>query len=318
MKSSETHYFDVFNGDADGLCALHQLRLDEPRAASLLTGVKHDNALLSHVRARPGDCVTVLDLALEPNRDALMELLGQGVRVEYFDHHNTPEPPVHPLLRLTIDAAPDVCTSVLVNRRLNGHFAAWAVVGAFGDNMPAAAEALADALRLSDGHVQLLKALGECLNYNDYGDSEADLTIPPADLYRLMMPYADPLDFMEKEDAYARLAQRRTDDLMQAMEVAPVLETERALAVLLPDAPWARRIVGSYADRLANRQPGRVCAILVPNTRHALSVSLRAPEGCGVAAGQLARRHGGGGRRTVAGIDNLPREDVDLLLRNLH
>jgi hypothetical protein len=29
-------YFDVFNGDADGLCALHQLSLAEPRAARLV------------------------------------------------------------------------------------------------------------------------------------------------------------------------------------------------------------------------------------------------------------------------------------------
>ena len=31
--------FDVFNGDADGLCALHQLRLAAPREATLVTGV---------------------------------------------------------------------------------------------------------------------------------------------------------------------------------------------------------------------------------------------------------------------------------------
>jgi len=33
-------YYDVFNGDADGICALHQLRLAEPREATLVTGVK--------------------------------------------------------------------------------------------------------------------------------------------------------------------------------------------------------------------------------------------------------------------------------------
>ena len=31
-------FYDVFNGDADGLCALHQLRLAEPRDAVLVTG----------------------------------------------------------------------------------------------------------------------------------------------------------------------------------------------------------------------------------------------------------------------------------------
>ena len=46
--------FDVFNGDADGLCALQQLRLAQPRETPLVTGVKRDIALLGRVRA-PGD-----------------------------------------------------------------------------------------------------------------------------------------------------------------------------------------------------------------------------------------------------------------------
>ena len=37
---------DVFNGDADGICALTQLRNAEPRNATLVTGVKRDIALL--------------------------------------------------------------------------------------------------------------------------------------------------------------------------------------------------------------------------------------------------------------------------------
>ena len=49
-----THY-DVFNGDADGICALQQLRLAEPRDAVLVTGVKRDIALLDRVPARAGD-----------------------------------------------------------------------------------------------------------------------------------------------------------------------------------------------------------------------------------------------------------------------
>ena len=43
--------YDVFNGDADGICALLQLRLAEPREAQLVTGVKRDINLLSRVEA---------------------------------------------------------------------------------------------------------------------------------------------------------------------------------------------------------------------------------------------------------------------------
>ena len=44
-------YYDVFNGDADGLCSLHQLRLDEPRDSVLVTGAKRDIELLQRVVA---------------------------------------------------------------------------------------------------------------------------------------------------------------------------------------------------------------------------------------------------------------------------
>jgi hypothetical protein len=47
--AAERQAYDVFNGDADGICALHQLRLANPRDAVLLTGVKRDIALLQRV-----------------------------------------------------------------------------------------------------------------------------------------------------------------------------------------------------------------------------------------------------------------------------
>ena len=33
-------FYDIFNGDADGICALHQLRLQDPRPTQLVTGAK--------------------------------------------------------------------------------------------------------------------------------------------------------------------------------------------------------------------------------------------------------------------------------------
>jgi len=80
-------YIDVFNGDADGICALHQLRLANPVPSRLITGVKRDISLLKNVEVEPGDQVTVLDISLDKNRDDLIRLLEQGARVLYFDHH---------------------------------------------------------------------------------------------------------------------------------------------------------------------------------------------------------------------------------------
>ena len=67
-------HFDVFNGDADGLCALQQLRLAAPRSTVLVPGVKRDIALLQRVPAGPGDSVTALDIAL----DVMMAFASQS------------------------------------------------------------------------------------------------------------------------------------------------------------------------------------------------------------------------------------------------
>ncbi len=43
---------DVFNGDADGICALTQLRNAEPLESTLITGVKRDIALVAKASPR--------------------------------------------------------------------------------------------------------------------------------------------------------------------------------------------------------------------------------------------------------------------------
>ena len=69
------NYFDVFNGDADGICALHQMRLANPVESTLITGVKRDISLLKKVQAAAGDQILVLDISLDKNRDDLERLL---------------------------------------------------------------------------------------------------------------------------------------------------------------------------------------------------------------------------------------------------
>src|SRR5687768_5048976 len=125
----------AFNGDADGLCALHQLRLVNRSSAEMVTGLKRDINLLDRVDAGAGDRLTVLDISLDSNRTALMRLLEAGTSVEYFDHHYAGEIPEHPNFVAYIDVSADVCTSILVDRYLNGLYRLWAIVAAFGDNV---------------------------------------------------------------------------------------------------------------------------------------------------------------------------------------
>lgn len=303
-------HFDVFNGDADGLCALHQLRLAQPRAAQLVTGVKRDNALLARVPAGPGDSVTVLDISMATNREPLLALLQRGVRIEYFDHHRVADPPIHPNLKAMLDTAADVCTSVLVDRHIGGRHRPWAVVGAFGDAMPAAARTLAASLVIGDQSLDQLRRLGEYLNYNSYGESAADQMYRPETLYRLMQPYPDPLRFLASEAVYERLAEQYAEDLEQARSFSPLDQEGSAVVFRLPDAAWARRIIGSFANRITSAAPGHAHAVLVPDSHGSLTVSLRVPADAPLSADRFAARYGGNGRLTAAGISNLQPTDV--------
>ena len=143
-------YFDVFNGDADGICALHQIRLSEPVESTLITGVKRDISLLARVDAQANDDVTVLDISLDKNRTALEQLLDRGARVRYFDHHFAGNLPQHHNLSATIDTSPDTCTSLLVDKDLGGKYRAWAVTAAFGDNFDESARRMAEPLGIDE------------------------------------------------------------------------------------------------------------------------------------------------------------------------
>jgi len=306
-------YVDVFNGDADVICALHQLRLAEPVQSELVTGVKRDIALLERVQASPGDCVTVLDVSLERNRSALLRLLAQGARVRYFDHHAAGALPVHPALEAFIEEAGGVCTSMLVDRFLGGRFRAWAVVAAFGDQLPESALGLAAGLALDASRVQALRALGESLNYNAYGETEADLLVPPAELYRTVSRYLDPFELIAKETLVARLAEQRAADMRSALQLAPCRAAGGFDAYLLPDEAWSRRVSGSFANQLARNDPSRAHAVLTPASRGGFAVSLRAPRGGAPAADVCRRFPTGGGRREAGGIDRLPPGELETL-----
>lgn len=303
-------HFDVFNGDADGLCALHMLRLAHPREAHLITGVKRDHALLERVVAQSGDSVTVLDVSLVHNIEALQALLADGVEVEYFDHHCAPAVPDHPLLDAHIDSAPDVCTSVLVDRHLGGKHRQWAVVAAYGDNIAGSARLIAQDLGFSDAELEALRELGECLNYNAYGAAENDLIYPPGALYERLRRHADPLRFMAGEDIFARLKAARDADLQCAVGVAPQVRSQRGAIYLLPDAAWSRRVIGTFANRLAAQNPSCAFAVLAPCSGAGLVVSLRAAQDVGATVDRFARSYGGGGRHAAAGIDCLPRAQL--------
>ena len=309
--------FDVFNGDADGICALHQLRLAEPAEAEPVTGLKHEIALLGRVDAGAGDEVTVLDVSLDRNRAALLRLLDRGARVRWFDHHYAGDIPEHPNLDATIDDRGLACTSELVDRHLGGRFRAWAVVAAFGDNLHEAAARLASPLGLAADALARLRSLGESLNYNGYGASLDDVVVAPGELYAIVARHADPLKLLDAEPLLARLEAERLADLERALATAPAASHGGSEVFVLPDARWSRRVMGVFANRRALDEPRRAHAVLAPLPGRGFAVSVRVPLGYATDAAGFCRGYpGGGGRTTAAGIECLPAEGIEAFIED--
>lgn len=298
--------FDVCNGDADGLCAVLQWRQVHPASTTLVTGLKRELSLLQQVPATAGDEVLVCDLSMQRNLAALEHLLAQGVAVRYVDHHKVDRIPQHPGLQATIDTDARVCTSLLVDRLLDGRCRAWALVGAYGDNLGAVADALAEAMGFDATARARLRRLGEAINYNAYGDSPTDQHIAPQALYERLARFAHPLDALRDDPIGDELDALRHADLAQALQQPVQAAGERAGWVVLPDAPWSRRVIGILANELASAEPQRAVAVLKADARGGHVVSLRAPKARPGGADAFCRAFGGGGRAGAAGIDHLP------------
>ncbi len=308
-------YFDVFNGDADGICALHQMRLANPQGSTLITGVKRDINLLKKVQAKAGDQILVLDISLDKNREDLLRLLESGADIQYFDHHFCGDIPAHNNLQANINTDPNTCTSLLVNEHLKQKYLAWAVTAAFGDNLHLSAMATAKPLGLAKAQLQQLELLGTCINYNGYGASLDDLLFTPENLYRKISGYENPFDFIETDDNYQTLVNGYKEDIAQVQICKPEYESVSHSITILPNEKWARRVGGVYANQLATENTDRAHAMLTRQNNECFLVSVRAPLNNKTGADELCRQfETGGGRKAAAGINKLPAADYDLFV----
>lgn len=304
----------VCNGDADGLCAAVQWRLHAPGPAVLVTGLKREIELLGRVPLREADDVAVFDLSMLRNEPALRALLAAGVPVRWFDHHAAPPIPDDPLLDAHIDHSPGLCSSLIVDRCVGGRHRAWALAGAYGDNLAPVADPLAEALGLDPAQRAALRRLGEAINYNAYGTRATDPTVHPAALFERMVAHADPLRFAATDPVVDEIDARRRADLQRALALAPLRRGPRSRAWRLPDADWSRRVVGTVANAFSNADPQCAHAVLLPLEAGGYLVSVRAPRGASTAANDLCARFGGAGRAAAAGIDRLPEDRLEPFL----
>jgi len=300
--------YDCFNGDADGICALTQLRLDDPVESILVTGVKRDINLLDRVKPAPGDKINVLDVSLDKNRAALDRVLGEGAEVFYCDHHFAGEEPEHAKLTTLINIASDVCTSLLINQKLEGRYLEWAVTGTFGDNLKRAATGMAKSLNINDEELSQLENLGIYLNYNGYGAALEDLYFDPAELFKRTSRHASAFGFMhDDKHTFTKLESGYHEDMGKASEVTPAYEKNHAAIYMLPNKSWARRVSGVFGNDLANQHASRAHAVLTARADGDFLVSIRAPLENKKGADQICRMFPtGGGRAAAAGINQLP------------
>ena len=305
--------YDIFNGDADGIIALLQLRRAKPKDSQLITGVKRDISLLKNITTKSGDSVTALDISMEKNIDALNNHLEVGAKVLYVDHHRCGDIPVSDSLTAHIDLDANTCTSLIVDELLNGKYHLWAITAAYGDNLIAKADELASAARLTSQQSEQLKELGTLINYNGYGSHVDDLHYHPKDLYLSLLPYESPFDVInDTNSAFYKLQTAYKSDMENALAIAPRYNGELFTLFELPNQAWARRISGVYGNLLANGNVSTAHGVLTENKDGTYTVSLRAPlnnkQGAGDICSQFAT---GGGRAAAAGINALDKVDID-------
>ncbi|MFQ3191181.1 MAG: single-stranded DNA-specific DHH superfamily exonuclease [Paraglaciecola sp.] len=319
--------YDLFNGDADGICALIQLRLAHPKESTLITGIKRDIKLLKNlteqVELQQGDEVVVLDVSMAKNTEYLNKALNAGANVFYADHHQMGDKPEHENLDAHINTASNTCTALIVNAYLKAQLKkeshAWAIVAAFGDNITIVAEALCDKAGYNDEQINQLRTLGVCMNYNGYGADLDDLFYHPAKLYKIAVKYDSPFEFIENEtEVFNTLFNGYGDDMARALQIEPDHESETAAMFILPNEKWARRVSGVVGNELANQFPDRAHAILTEREEKidneiTYQVSIRAPKNNPVGADVIANKFCGGGRKAAAGINLLINAELHLL-----
>jgi len=242
--------------------------------------------------------------------------LGRGATVFYVDHHAAGAVPASSSLISLINEAPNVSTSLLINQYLRNARVRWAAVGTFGDNLKQVGYAMLKNTGLRSGQVTKLEQLGIYMNYNGYGADLSDLYYSPEQLYQLVLPYEDPLDFIDHgREYFAELESGYQSDLSTAEALEPLLSSETSATFMLPDEPWARRVSGVFGNSLANQYPSRAHAVITEKANRHYLVSVRAPLNNKSGAGNLCSQFpSGGGREAAAGINDLPMDQLALFL----
>lgn len=305
--------YDLFNGDADGLCSLHQYRLKYPTESTIISGVKRDVQLMRHVTQCVDSYITVFDVSHLSNASHVEPVLSNGNRITWFDHHTPGEYRPSVMLRMNVDTCPTTCTSLLVDAHINGEHRDWALVGMYGDNLDSEIEN--HNTGFDDQQLEILKRLGMTLNYNGYGVDESDLTIHPVEVYQDMKHYTCPFEYHDNSPSFAKIHEQMQID-KQALEQSQIVhDSSTGKIILLPDSKSSARYSGVYSNQLVNDNPDQAFVVLTTLDQETYRVSIRAPKATPYGASKLAGQFDtGGGREKAAGINQLNNHQLSDLI----
>jgi hypothetical protein len=309
----------IFNGDADGLISQHILGLTLGQPDLRITGLKRDIQLLRKLPTLDSAQIYVMDISLRQNQAELPALLAnENIHLTWYDHHDPGQSLPHPRLDLHINQAPDTCTAAIVHVTCGRKHPLWAAMAAFGDNLPATGDGLAKAAGANATESALLRESGVLLNYNAYGEEPGDVCFDPADLAQKISNFPSALDFCHEESFFQPLHAQFSADQAHFELLEIIMDTAPARAYLVPNQPWARRYMATWANERILAYPTQALALLHPREDGTYQVSIRAPRvkaGTEHSAADLAGEFAtGGGRKLAAGINILPGIDLSRFL----
>jgi len=309
--------FDVFNGDADGVLALHQFRLAHPQESTLITGVKRDVNLIGQLRDQCDARVVVFDISLEINQQEVLAAIARGCSFTWFDHHRRGDLLDGPRLETHINLAPTCCSALLVDEYLGGQYHLWAVAAAYGDNLRELADQLSAKAGLSKNEAQSLKDLGETINYNGYGEVREDLNIWPADLYLDLKKYENPFEYSSVSKVFERIQKQKQEDERVLGQSTELYRSKVGVVILLPEGSSSKRMSGIFSNDLVHNEPEMAHAILTHlDAEQGYRISIRAPLSRLEKADTLAKQFPtGGGRAGAAGVNQLPKDQLPIFFQ---
>ena len=306
-------YYDFFNGDADGIISLHQFRLQFPRKSELFTGVKRDVKLLRHAVDIKNATLTVFDISLLSNSDYIDGILKNNNKVSWFDHHEPGDTNLGDNFSIRVDAEPNCCTNILVDKYIDGLHRPWTICGAYGDNLHEQAEKLNPCF--SEMAMLQLKEIGETLNYNGYGNKESDLTVHPKDVYLDIQKYRSPFQYRKLSEIYNKINTQMKSDEEELNSSEILYTSETGNVILLPDTKASIRYSGIYSNKQTTDNPNKAFAILTNINEDTYRISIRSPKNNPVGASKLALSfQTGGGREKAAGINELPKTELKIFI----